>query len=121
MYKKLLFNFIFFCLISTVWAVGNNLKKSQKSGFSDPSDMPLGHYFTIEEFRNWDIQSDPDAPYNKGTIKLRNRITDFNFLANSNARPNEGGVSPLVLFSSGGVPSQACADIDRVYAFNYWQ
>lgn len=120
MLKHLLRYLLIVFLIIFVFNTENKANNTEKSS-TDPSDMPYGHYFTVQEFRNWDIQNDPNAPYNKSTIKLRNRISEFNFLANSNARANEGGVSPLVLFSGGSVPSQASADINRIYAFNYWQ
>lgn len=124
MLNKSLFFTIILCFLTTIGAIENKSSNSHNTilgNAGDPQDMPVGHYFTVEEFKNWIISNDRNAPYNKSTIKLKSRISNDNIIANPNARPNEGGISPLVLFSGGEVPSQASADINRTYAFNYWQ
>ncbi len=78
----------------------------KKINSGDPSDMPCGHNLSIADFKTWVIESDPDAPFNRSSVQLKNKFINNATQVNAHARPDEAGVSPLVLFSGRDVPSQ---------------
>ncbi len=86
-----------------------------------PSDLPYAQYFTMEEFKNYDPASDPEAPYNRSSVPLGDRFLTEQTIVNSHARMDGAGVSPLPVFSGGSVPAQGILNKMGLYAYSNWQ
>lgn len=73
---------------------------------------------------NYDINSDPDAPYMRSGSALANRGRNAAFKVNANARSGEGGITALSSFhAANNNPAQGektAAFLDY-YAFAHWQ
>lgn len=83
--------------------------------------QPFASYWFPSTILDWDPATDPDAPFNRGTIPLAARFSNPDFNVNAHAHLNEGRVQPLVAFGPTSFnPSQGSAAIDY-YAVNYWQ
>ncbi|MBN1433211.1 T9SS type A sorting domain-containing protein [Candidatus Fermentibacterales bacterium] len=83
--------------------------------------QPYSSYWFPTELLSWSPETDPDAPYNRGSVPLADRFVG-DILVNPHARPGEAGVSAISIMypSTSGNPSQG-ANVMDVYAFNYWQ
>jgi len=85
------------------------------------SDQPYASYWFPLEILSWSPASDPDAPYNRSTVELKNKFSDSVTIVNPNARFNEATVNPLSAFApTSNNPSQGSLDINY-YTFSYWQ
>ena len=86
-----------------------------------PSDQPYASYWFPIDILTWSPQTDPDAPYNRSGVALKNKFVDSSTIVNSNARINEGTVNPLAAFApTSGNPSQGSLNINY-YSFSFWQ
>ena len=85
------------------------------------SDQPFASYWFPLEILNWSTSSDPDAPYNRSGVSLKNKYVDSLTVVNPNARVNEARVNPLSAFApTSDNPSQGSLNINY-YTFSYWQ
>jgi mannosyl-glycoprotein endo-beta-N-acetylglucosaminidase len=85
------------------------------------SDQPFTSYWFPLEILNWSPSTDPDAPYNRSGVLLKNKYFDSITVVNPNARVNEAKVNPLSAFAStSDNPSQGSLNINY-YTFSYWQ
>ncbi|MCH7225901.1 hypothetical protein [Haloferula sp. A504] len=72
----------------------------------------------------WDPQADPDAPFYRSTVALRERFEVLPALkANGNARSGQGGIQSLDTYNPGsaGRPAFGRFTGGDAYAFTYWQ
>jgi mannosyl-glycoprotein endo-beta-N-acetylglucosaminidase len=85
------------------------------------SDQPFASYWFPLEILSWSPSTDPDAPYNRSGVPLKNKYVDSITVVNPNARVNEARVSPLSAFApTSDNPSQGALNINY-YTFSYWQ
>jgi len=85
------------------------------------SDQPYASYWFPLEILSWSPSSDPDAPYNRSGVALKNKYVDSITAVNPNARVNEAKVNPLSAFApTSDNPSQGYLNINY-YTFSYWQ
>jgi endo-beta-N-acetylglucosaminidase D len=85
------------------------------------SDQPFASYWFPLEILDWSPSSDPDAPYNRSGVSLKNKFVDSITVVNPNARVNEARVNPLSAFApTSDNPSQGSLNINY-YTFSYWQ
>jgi endo-beta-N-acetylglucosaminidase D len=75
----------------------NNLLNNKTSLFS--FDQPFASYWFPLEILNWSPSTDPDAPYNRSGVSLKNKYVDSITVVNTNARYNEARVNPLSAFA----------------------
>jgi mannosyl-glycoprotein endo-beta-N-acetylglucosaminidase len=78
--------------------------------------------WSIAQLLAWNPLTDPDAPYNIGTVPLRDRFNvPMALQANPNARIGQGGIQSLDILngSTSGNPPQG--DTGSRYTFTYWQ
>ncbi|WP_113702329.1 endo-beta-N-acetylglucosaminidase [Nonomuraea lactucae] len=84
-------------------------------------DQPYASYWHPDTILSWNPATDPDAPFNRSRVPLRQRAADPALKANANARAGEGRVASLVSFApTSGNPSQGSLDANY-YAFGHWQ
>jgi endo-beta-N-acetylglucosaminidase D len=70
---------------------------------------------------SWSTSTDPDAPFNRSGIPLKNKYIDSITVVNPNARFNEGRVNPLAAFApTSDNPSQGSLNINYC-TFSFWQ
>ena len=94
--------------------------KNNKTTFYS-SDQPFASYWFPLEILSWSPSTDPDAPYNRSGVPLKNKFVDSITVVNPNARVNEARVNPLSAFApTSDNPSQGSLNINY-YSFNYWQ
>ncbi len=85
------------------------------------SDQPFASYWFPLQILNWSSSTDPDAPYNRSGVPLKNKYVDSITVVNPNARVNEATVNPLSAFApTSDNPSQGSMNINY-YSFSYWQ
>lgn len=85
------------------------------------SDQPFASYWFPLEILSWSPSTDPDAPYNRSGVPLKNKYVDTVIVINPNARVNEARVNPLSAFApTSDNPSQGKLNINY-YSFSYWQ
>ena len=85
------------------------------------SDQPFASYWFPLEILSWSPSTDPDAPYNRSGVPLKNKYVDTVIVINPNARVNEARVNPLSAFApTSDNPSQGTLNINY-YSFSYWQ
>ena len=85
------------------------------------SDQPFASYWFPLEILSWSPSTDPDAPYNRSGVTLKNKYVDSITVVNPNARVNEGKINPLSAFApTSDNPSQGSLNINY-YTFSYWQ
>ncbi|MBK9096826.1 MAG: T9SS type A sorting domain-containing protein [bacterium] len=85
------------------------------------SDQPFASYWFPLEILSWTPATDPDAPYNRSGVSLKNKYVDSITVVNSNARVNEAKVNPLSAFApTSDNPSQGSLNVNY-YSFSYWQ
>jgi endo-beta-N-acetylglucosaminidase D len=97
-----------------------NLSKSNRAAFFS-TDQPFTSYWFPLEILSWSPSTDPDAPYNRSGVPLKNKYVDSITVVNPNARVNEAKVNPLSAFApTSDNPSQGSLNINY-YTFNYWQ
>jgi len=85
------------------------------------SDQPFASYWFPLEILSWSPSTDPDAPYNRSGVPLKNKYVDTVTVINPNARVNEAKVTPLSAFApTSDNPSQGSLNINY-YSFSYWQ
>ena len=85
------------------------------------SDQPFASYWFPLDLLSWSPTSDPDAPYNRSGVALKDKYVDSLSIVNSNARVNEATVNPLAAFApTSDNPSQGSLNIDY-YSFSFWQ
>ncbi len=83
--------------------------------------QPYASYWFPSTILDWDPATDPDAPFNRGSIPLAPRFSSPDFNVNPHAHLDEGRVQALVAYGPTSFnPSQGSATIDY-YATNYWQ
>ncbi len=83
--------------------------------------QPFASYWFPSTILDWDPATDPDAPFNRGTVPLATRFSSPDFNVNAHAHLGEGRVQSLVAFAPTSFnPSQGTPTIDY-YATNYWQ
>ena len=86
-----------------------------------PSDQPFASYWFPLEILSWSPSTDPDAPYNRSGVPLKNKYVDSITVVNPNARVNEARVNPLSAFApTSDNPSQGYLNIN-FYTFSFWQ
>ncbi|MBC1458833.1 endo-beta-N-acetylglucosaminidase [Listeria newyorkensis] len=81
--------------------------------------QPFASYWFPDELLKWSPKTDPDAPFNKGTIPLKKRVTS----AKSNAtQTSKGELMSLDIINqhTAGTPSQGFKSI-QVYNPTQWQ
>ena len=84
-------------------------------------DQPFASYWFPLEILSWSPSTDPDVPYNRSGIPLKNKYVDSITVVNSNARVNEAKVNPLSAFApTSDNPSQGSLNINY-FTFSYWQ
>ena len=97
----------------------NHPEKNKANFYS--SDQPFASYWFPLEILNWSPSTDPDAPYNRSGVPLKNKYIDSITVVNPNARVNEAKVNPLSAFApTSDNPSQGSLNINY-YTFSYWQ
>ena len=85
------------------------------------SDQPFASYWFPLEILSWSPTTDPDAPYNRSGVLLKNKYVDSITIVNPNARVNEARVNPLSAFApTSDNPSQGSLNINY-YTFSFWQ
>lgn len=86
------------------------------------ANQPFASYWFPNELLTWDPGTDPDAPYNRGTVPLATRFTNPATNVNSHARDGEAVISSLSIMypSTSNNPSQGSEQFN-VHAFSYWQ
>ncbi len=85
------------------------------------SDQPFASYWFPLEILSWSPTTDPDAPYNRSGVLLKNKYVDSITVVNPNARVNEARVNPLSAFApTSDNPSQGSLNINY-YTFSFWQ
>ena len=86
------------------------------------ANQPFASYWFPNELLVWDPGSDPDAPFNRGSVPLVDRFTNPATQVNAHARDGEAQVVALdVMYpSTSSNPSQGSAQFG-VHAFGYWQ
>jgi mannosyl-glycoprotein endo-beta-N-acetylglucosaminidase len=83
--------------------------------------QPYASYWFPDSILTWDPATDPDAPFNRGSIPLAPRFSNPDYNVNPHAHLDEGGVQALVAFAPTSFnPSQGAPTFDY-YALNYWQ
>jgi mannosyl-glycoprotein endo-beta-N-acetylglucosaminidase len=88
---------------------------------TDLPGQPYASYWFPSTILDWDPATDPDAPFNRGSIPLATRFSNPDFNVNAHAHLDEGRVQSLVAFAPTSFnPSQGSPTIDY-YATNYWQ
>jgi endo-beta-N-acetylglucosaminidase D len=88
---------------------------------SPPPGQPFVSYWFPSTILTWDPTTDPDAPFNRGSIPLATRFSNPDFNVNPHAHPDEARVQALVAFAPTSFnPSQGSPTMDY-YALNYWQ
>ncbi len=88
---------------------------------NDLPGQPYASYWFPSTILDWDPATDPDAPFNRGTIPLAPRFSNPDFNVNPHAHLDEARVQSLVAYAPTSFnPSQGSATIDY-YATNYWQ
>ncbi|GJM44947.1 MAG: hypothetical protein DHS20C21_17890 [Gemmatimonadota bacterium] len=109
-----------FLVLATVLGVVAPAAPSAAQTF--PANQPFASYWFPNELLAWSPGSDPDAPYNRGSVPLATRFTNPSTQVNPNARDGEGGVAtlPIMYPSTSSNPSQGSEQFD-VHAFSYWQ
>jgi mannosyl-glycoprotein endo-beta-N-acetylglucosaminidase len=94
---------------------------SKNDVFFYSSDQPFASYWFPLEILSWSPSTDPDAPYNRSGVPLKNKYVDSITVVNPNARVNEARVNPLSAFApTSDNPSQGSLNINY-YSFSYWQ
>lgn len=101
------------------------INSSYQSGISNriiySSDQPYASYWFPLEILSWSPSTDPDAPYNRSGVPLKNKFVDTVTVINPNARVNEARVNPLSAFApTSDNASQGSLNINY-YTFSYWQ
>lgn len=100
--------------------LGSAIARSAFAGDPLPG-QPYASYWFPSTILDWDPATDPDAPFNRGTVPLATRFSNPDFNVNAHAHPGEGRVQALVAFAPTSFnPSQGSATEDY-YALNYWQ
>jgi endo-beta-N-acetylglucosaminidase D len=85
------------------------------------TDQPFASYWFPLDILNWSPTTNPDAPYNRSGVPLKNKYVDSITIVNPNARVNEARVNPLSAFApTSDNPSQGSLNINY-YTFSYWQ
>ncbi len=98
-----------------------SLNDARKTSALFSSDQPYASYWFPNDLLSWSPLSDPDAPYNRSGIPLKNKFVDSITIVNSNARLNEARVNPLSAFApTSNNPSQGSLNINY-YTFSFWQ
>jgi endo-beta-N-acetylglucosaminidase D len=88
---------------------------------TDLPGQPYVSYWFPSTILTWDPTTDPDAPFNRGSIPLATRFSNPDFNVNPHAHLDEARVQALVAFAPTSFnPSQGTATMDY-YALNYWQ
>ena len=83
--------------------------------------QPYASYWFPSTILDWDPATDPDAPFNRGSVPLSPRMSVSYLNVNPHAHLNEGRVQALVAFAPTSFnPSQGAPTSDY-YALNYWQ
>jgi endo-beta-N-acetylglucosaminidase D len=83
--------------------------------------QPYASYWFPSTILTWDPATDPDAPFNRGSIPLAPRFSNADFNVNPHAHLDEARVQALIAFAPTSFnPSQGSASMDY-YALNYWQ
>ena len=91
------------------------------AGSTQLPGQPYASYWYPSTILDWDPATDPDAPFNRGSIPLGTRFSNPDFNVNPNALLDEGRVAALVAFAPTSFnPSQGSPTFDY-YALNYWQ
>ena len=86
---------------------------------SNESLQPTGNAYSIDTLLNWTAESDLNARYNRGTIKLKDRFKGNK--VNPNANPNARIMNcALTNPKTDNAPSQG-GDTENAYSFSYWQ
>jgi mannosyl-glycoprotein endo-beta-N-acetylglucosaminidase len=103
-----------------VASVAGALASSASAGDQLPG-QPYASYWFPSTILDWDPATDPDAPFNRGSVPLATRFSNPDFNVNPHAHMDEGRVQALVAFAPTSFnPSQGSATEDY-YALNYWQ
>ena len=114
----LILGLIFFNLKAQIKSSNNSLKDRINVY---PSDQPFASYWFPLDLLNWNPTTDPDAPYNRSGVPLKDKYVDSLTIVNSNARVNEARVNPLAAFApTSDNPSQGSSNINY-YSFSFWQ
>ncbi|HJT98517.1 MAG TPA: hypothetical protein VJ696_09400 [Rhodanobacteraceae bacterium] len=88
---------------------------------TDLPGQPYAAYWFPSTILDWDPATDPDAPFNRGSVPLASRFSNPDFNVNPHAHLDEARVQALVAFGPTSFnPSQGSAT-DDYYAVNYWQ
>ena len=122
------FRFLIITIFLIVWLFMGNLKaqitpvhnSSNGSTAFYSSDQPFASYWFPLDILSWSPSTDPDAPYNRSGIPLKNKLVDSITIVNPNARVNEACVNPLSAFApTSDNPSQGFLNIYKVVVSNY--
>ncbi|WP_257348916.1 endo-beta-N-acetylglucosaminidase [Pseudalkalibacillus decolorationis] len=88
-------------------------------GLNAYAEQPNTPYWYPEDLLKWNPEENKDAPFNRGTIPLKDRFEGNKVNQNAMYKPKVVALSAMNP-STSGVPSQGSNKFD-VYAFNYWQ
>ncbi len=95
----------------------NASPNTDKNTASYSSDQPFASYWFPLDILSWSPATDPDAPYNRSGVPLKNKYVDSITVVNPNARVNEARVNPLSAFApTSDNPSQGSLNINY-YSF----
>ncbi|UOQ91892.1 hypothetical protein MUO14_15400 [Halobacillus shinanisalinarum] len=83
------------------------------------AQQPYTPYWYPEQLLKWNPEENIDAPFNRGTIPLKDRFEGYKVNEHAMNAPQVVALSAMNPTTS-GVPSQGSGD-SEVYAFNYWQ
>ena len=101
--------------------INPSYNSENKSANLFPTDQPFASYWFPLDILSWSPTTDPDAPYNRSGVPLKNKYVDSITIVNPNARVNEARVNPLSAFApTSDNPSQGSLNINY-YSFSYWQ
>ncbi len=121
-----LFLFILFLLFFTFGSIAqvaetNSSPLLNNTGPFFLTDQPFASYWFPLEILSWSPSTDPDAPYNRSGVTLKNKYVDSITIVNPNARYNEAKVNTLSAFApTSDNPSQGSLNINY-YTFSFWQ
>ena len=103
-----------------VIAMENNVDGMEEVSKLDTESLqPTGNGYSIKTLIEWSAESDPNARYNRATVKLQDRFVGP--VVNPNANP-EARIMNCALTNpqSDNAPSQG-GDTENAYVFSYWQ
>ncbi len=82
--------------------------------------QPYSSYWFIDEFLNWNPETDSDAKFNRSHVPLKDRFDDVNTQIRPELSTEPSIVSLIAPHTTNYHPSQGFQTVEQ-YAFTYWQ